>query len=48
MMTKDQEVRELLDRYQQAINRKDRRSGRKIEPLTESQLEYQYMATQGS
>jgi hypothetical protein len=38
----------MQDLIKQAINRKDRRSGRKIEPLTEYQLEYQYMATQGS
>ena len=41
-------VQTMQDLIKQAINRKDRRSGRKIEPLTESQLEYQYMATQGS
>jgi hypothetical protein len=41
-------VQTMQDLIKQAITRKDRRSGRKIEPLTESQLEYQYMATQGS
>jgi glycosyltransferase involved in cell wall biosynthesis len=41
-------VQTMQDLIKQAINKKDRRSGRKIEPLTESQLEYQYMATQGS
>jgi glycosyltransferase involved in cell wall biosynthesis len=41
-------VRQMQDLIKQAITRKDRRSNRKIEPLTESQLEYQYMATQGS
>jgi len=38
----------MEDLIKQAIGRPDRRSGRKIEPMTESQLEYQYMATQGS
>ncbi len=32
----------------EAINKPDRRSGKKIAPLTESELEYVYMATQGS
>ena len=32
----------------QAINKKERRSNRNIEPMTEAQLEYVYMATQGS
>jgi hypothetical protein len=31
----------------QAINKR-RRSNRNIEPMTEAQLEYVYMATQGS
>jgi beta-glucosidase/6-phospho-beta-glucosidase/beta-galactosidase/glycosyltransferase involved in cell wall biosynthesis len=31
-----------------AITKPDRRSGRKIVPLTEAELEYQYQATQGS
>jgi hypothetical protein len=31
-----------------AITKPNRRSGRKIEPLTEAELEYQYQATQGS
>ncbi len=31
-----------------AIERKERRSSRNIEPMTEAQLEYVYMATQGS
>jgi len=41
-------VQSMQDLIKQAINRKDRRSNRRIEPLTEAQLEYQYMATQGS
>ena len=41
-------VAQMQDLIKQAIGRPDRRSGRKIEPMTESQLEYQYMATQGS
>jgi hypothetical protein len=32
----------------QAITKPDRRSGGKIEPLPAAELEYQYMATQGS
>ena len=32
----------------QAINKKERRSNRNIEPMSEAQLEYVYMATQGS
>jgi hypothetical protein len=32
----------------QAIGRDDRRSTRDIEPMEESELEYIYMATQGS
>jgi hypothetical protein len=31
-----------------AITKKDRRSARKIEPMTQAELEYVYMATQGS
>jgi glycosyltransferase involved in cell wall biosynthesis len=31
-----------------AISKPDRRSKRKIEPLTEAELEYQYQRTQGS
>ena len=41
-------VQTMQDLIKQAITKKERRSGRKIEPLTEAQLEYQYMATQGS
>jgi glycosyltransferase involved in cell wall biosynthesis len=33
---------------QQAINKKDRRSSRKIEPMTDAELIYQYQHTQGS
>jgi hypothetical protein len=38
----------MQDLIKQAINRKERRSARKIEPLTVAELEYVYMATQGS
>jgi hypothetical protein len=41
-------VQRMQDLIKQAINRKERRSTRKIEPMTEAQLEYVYMATQGS
>jgi beta-glucosidase/6-phospho-beta-glucosidase/beta-galactosidase len=41
-------VQTMQDLIKDAITRKDRRSNRRIEPLTETQLEYQYMATQGS
>src|SRR5215210_1337384 len=41
-------VQTMQNLITEAITKKDRRSGRKVEPLTESQLEYQYMATQGS
>jgi hypothetical protein len=38
----------MQDLIKQAINRKERRSNRNIQPMTEAQLEYVYMATQGS
>jgi glycosyltransferase involved in cell wall biosynthesis len=41
-------VAKMQDLIKQAINRKERRSARNISPMTEAQLEYQYMATQGS
>ena len=41
-------VQRMQDLIKQAIGRRERRSARKIEPMTEAQLEYQYMATQGS
>jgi hypothetical protein len=41
-------VQKMQDLITQAINRKERRSARKIEPMTVAELEYQYMATQGS
>jgi beta-glucosidase/6-phospho-beta-glucosidase/beta-galactosidase len=41
-------VQKMQDLIRQAITRKERRSARRIEPMTEAQLEYQYMATQGS
>jgi beta-glucosidase/6-phospho-beta-glucosidase/beta-galactosidase len=41
-------VQQMQDLITQAITKKERRSARKIEPMTVAQLEYQYMATQGS
>ena len=41
-------VEKMQDLIKQAINKKERRSNRNIEPMTEAQLEYVYMATQGS
>jgi len=41
-------VKTMQDLIKQAINKKERRSNRNIEPMTEAQLEYVYMATQGS
>jgi hypothetical protein len=41
-------VQQMQDLIQQAINKKERRSNRNIEPMSEAQLEYVYMATQGS
>ena len=41
-------VRQMQDLIRQAINKTDRRSAKKIDPMTVAQLEYQYMATQGS
>jgi UDP-galactopyranose mutase len=41
-------VQTMQDMIKDAINRKQRRSTRNIAPMTEAQLEYQYMATQGS
>ena len=41
-------VRQMQDLIRQAITKKERRSARRIEPMTVAELEYQYMATQGS
>ncbi len=41
-------VKAMQDLITQAIDKKERRSNRNIEPMTEAQLEYVYMATQGS
>jgi beta-glucosidase/6-phospho-beta-glucosidase/beta-galactosidase/glycosyltransferase involved in cell wall biosynthesis len=41
-------VEKMQNLIKEAINRKERRSARNIAPMTEAQLEYQYMATQGS
>jgi hypothetical protein len=41
-------VQKMQDLIKQAIDKKERRSTRNIEPMTEAQLEYVYMATQGS
>ena len=41
-------VAQMQDLIKQAINKKERRSNRKIEPMSEAQLEYVYLATQGS
>jgi hypothetical protein len=41
-------VQEMQSLIAKAIERKERRSNRNIEPMTEAQLEYVYMATQGS
>ena len=41
-------VQQMQDLIKQAITKKERRSNRNIEPMTEAQLEYVYMATQGS
>jgi glycosyltransferase involved in cell wall biosynthesis len=41
-------VQRMQDLITQAITRKERRSAQKIEPMSVAQLEYQYMATQGS
>jgi glycosyltransferase involved in cell wall biosynthesis len=41
-------VQKMQGLISQAIGRKERRSARDIEPMTEAQLEYVYMATQGS
>jgi hypothetical protein len=41
-------VQRMQDLIRQAITKNERRSARKIEPMTIAQLEYQYMATQGS
>lgn len=41
-------VATMQDLIKEAIKRSDRRSSRNIEPLAESELEYQFMATQGS
>ncbi|HSI34550.1 MAG: family 1 glycosylhydrolase [Phycisphaerae bacterium] len=41
-------VKTMQDLIKQAISKPERRSGKPIEPLTESEMEYVYMATQGS
>jgi UDP-galactopyranose mutase len=41
-------VAQMQDLIRLAIGKKERRSNRNIEPMTEAQLEYVYMATQGS
>jgi hypothetical protein len=41
-------VRKMQDLIQTAIGSSGRRSAKKIAPMTEAQLEYQYIATQGS
>jgi glycosyltransferase involved in cell wall biosynthesis len=41
-------VQKMQGLIAQAISKKERRSNRRIEPMTEAQLEYVYMATQGS
>jgi glycosyltransferase involved in cell wall biosynthesis len=41
-------VETMQNLIKEAINKKERRSSKKIEPMTEAQLEYVYMATQGS
>jgi len=41
-------VAKMQDLIKQAITKTDRRSAKKIEPLTVAELEYVYMATQGS
>jgi beta-glucosidase/6-phospho-beta-glucosidase/beta-galactosidase len=41
-------VQKMQDLITQAIGKKERRSNRNVEPMTEAQLEYVYMATQGS
>ena len=41
-------VQKMQGLISEAIARKERRSNRRIEPMSEAQLEYVYMATQGS
>jgi hypothetical protein len=41
-------VQKMQDLIKETIQQPDRPSARKIEPLKEAQLSYQYMATQGS
>jgi hypothetical protein len=41
-------VERMQGLIREAIGRKQRRSSRRIEPMTDAQLEYVYMATQGS
>jgi beta-glucosidase/6-phospho-beta-glucosidase/beta-galactosidase/glycosyltransferase involved in cell wall biosynthesis len=41
-------VLQMQNLIKEAIGKKQRRSSRKIEPLTEAELEYQYQHTQGS
>lgn len=44
----EQTVQKMQDLIKESINKQDRPSARRIEPLKEAQLSYQYMATQGS
>ena len=41
-------VQQMQDLIKQSISKKERRSNQNVEPMTEAQLEYVYMATQGS
>jgi hypothetical protein len=41
-------VQKMQDLITQAVGKKERRSNRSIAPMSEAQLEYVYMATQGS
>jgi hypothetical protein len=41
-------VSTMRERIKEAIAKPDRRSKRKIEPLSEAELEYHYQRTQGS
>ena len=41
-------VKTMQDLIKQAIGKSDRRSGKKIEPMSEAELSYQYQHTPGS
>src|SRR5439155_2539007 len=41
-------VQQMQDLIKQSISKKERRSNQNVEPMTEAQREYVYMATQGS